>query len=173
LKLIFTSFSIEKSELVNITEVMSTQTGKSLSVVDIFTLIEQISLLTGKNISESLNIVEAIVKQFGTSRDFSDSFSVAESLQKLVGISFSEAFTLAELFSTQTGKGITLLDSFSLAEAEFRNIGKNFLITLSFADSKKVQVEMSRADALSFAESLSSELTQPAQIIYEYILRLS
>jgi len=52
------SFSIEKSELVNITEVMSTQTGKSLSVVDIFTLIEQISLLTGKNISESLNIVE-------------------------------------------------------------------------------------------------------------------
>ncbi len=241
------SFSISKSELVNITEVISTSFGKQISVSDSFIFAEQLSILTGKTLSDSIAFTELLLKTFVANLAFSETLSIAETLQKELGLSFTDSLSLAEILITTTGteqlivdsvslseslikefglsqtdvfafiesiattavtnriftdsfslaealqkelglkqteafgfveslttiSGKTLIAAFDLAEAKFEVIGKGILVSLSFGETMKAQVEMSRTEALSFAESLSTDLQQPAVIIYEYILRLS
>ncbi|MCP6727496.1 MAG: kelch repeat-containing protein, partial [Patescibacteria group bacterium] len=154
-----------------ITATSGTSFTQSLADSISFTISQKISPNPIK--TESLIFTEAIATQ----STFIKSLIEALTITTVVSLNFfankTASFSISETSARAEGTEQPLSDSVTVAEVQVRTVGKNFAVNLTYTKAMKAEVVMSRTEALAFIELLTSDLSQPEQIIYDFILRLS
>lgn len=145
-------------ELVVVSDAVALAVSKALTeVIDAGT--EQVSLATGKSLSDSVSFTEVFVATLVFLRDFSDTISVPDtvalSFSKALADSFATSDVVARSFSKFLASGFAMNDSFDANDGSTYAFSKGVTNVVFVPDTQTKAVNKALTDTASAADALA------------------